>query len=86
VGGSKATARQSSGRPGTERPSLDPALKALLDHIAEDLAREYVRLMEQNAGAGGHERLPSPDDDQEAPNASRDLRPVQLRESAPGEH
>lgn len=40
-------------RPNRERParsaSLDPAVAALLDHIAEDLAREYVRLMENAA-------------------------------------
>ena len=29
--------------------SIDPAVAALLDHIAEDLAREYVRLMEHAA-------------------------------------
>jgi len=29
--------------------SIDPAVAALLDHIAEDLAREYVRLMEEAA-------------------------------------
>jgi hypothetical protein len=35
-------------RPG--RPtSIDPAVAALLDHIAEDMAREYVRLMERAA-------------------------------------
>jgi len=28
---------------------IDPAVAALLDHIAEDLAREYVRLMERAA-------------------------------------
>ena len=44
-------------RPG--RPaSIDPAVAALLDHIAEDLAREYVRLMEHAAQEGGTERLP----------------------------
>jgi len=36
-----------------ERPAqpapIDPAVAALLDHIAEDLAREYVRLMESAA-------------------------------------
>lgn len=32
--------------------SIDPALAALLDHIAEDLAREYVRLMESAAQEG----------------------------------
>jgi hypothetical protein len=28
---------------------VDPALSALLDHVAEELAREYVRLMERAA-------------------------------------
>jgi len=32
--------------------SIDPAVAALLDHIAEDLAREYVRLMESAAHEG----------------------------------
>ncbi len=33
-----------------DRPaSIDPAVAALLDHIAEDLAREYVRLVEHAA-------------------------------------
>jgi len=76
VGSPKATAKQSRGEAETERRALDPAVIALLDHIAEDLAREYVRLMERAADAGGHERFPSPDDDQEAADASRDLRPL----------
>jgi len=37
-----------AGRPA----SIDPAVAALLDHIAEDLAREYVRLMENAAHEG----------------------------------
>lgn len=37
--------RERSGRPA----SIAPAVAALLDHIAEDLAREYVRLMEHAA-------------------------------------
>ncbi|MFQ5514678.1 MAG: hypothetical protein ACE5FG_09585 [Myxococcota bacterium] len=41
-------ARTSREGPG-ESASIDPAVAALLDHIAEDLAREYVRLMEQAA-------------------------------------
>jgi hypothetical protein len=86
VGSAKATATQSRGKAETERPSLDPAVTALLDHIAEDLAREYVRLMERAADAGSHERLPSADGDQEATHASRDLRPLQLGEPAPREH
>ncbi len=33
-------------------PSLEPALLPLLDHIAAELAEEYVRLMEAAAAAG----------------------------------
>lgn len=32
--------------------SIDAAVAALLDHIAEDLAREHVRLMENAAHEG----------------------------------
>ncbi len=49
-----------------DRPaSIDLAVAALLDHIAEDLAREYVRLMEHAAQEGGTERLPQ-EEEQEA--------------------
>ncbi len=40
-------------------PSENPALAALLDHLAEELALEYIRLMEvaaQNARATPSER------------------------------
>ena len=37
-------------------PTTNPAVAALLDHLAEELAREYVRLMEQ---AARHDR-PAP--------------------------
>ena len=37
---------------------IGPALTALLDHIAEDLAREYVRLMERAASDGGANARP----------------------------
>ncbi len=30
-------------------PAANPAVAALLDHLAEELAREYIRLMEQTA-------------------------------------
>ncbi len=30
-------------------PAADAAVKALLDHLAEELAQEYVRLMEKAA-------------------------------------
>lgn len=35
-----------------QHASIDPAMAALLDHIAEDLAGEYVRLMEKAAQSG----------------------------------
>ncbi len=41
-------------------PATNPAIVALLDHLAEELAREYIHLMEQAAH-----------DDQLAPNQSR---------------
>jgi hypothetical protein len=31
-------------------PAANAAVTALLDHLAEELAREYVRLMEKAAG------------------------------------
>ncbi len=62
MGRSKARAADGA----EERPdlpaSIDPAVAALLDHIAEDLAREYVRLMEHAAQEGGTERLPRDED------------------------
>ena len=30
-------------------PAANPAVAALLNHLAEELAREYIRLMEQTA-------------------------------------
>jgi len=38
--------------------SIEPAVAALLNHIAEDLAREYVHLMERAAQEGGNEHPP----------------------------
>jgi hypothetical protein len=40
----------------TERPvesteRIDPALRALLDHVAAELAQEYIRLMQAAADA-----------------------------------
>ncbi len=32
---------------------LDPGLRALLDHVAAELAEEYIRLMEASVEAGG---------------------------------
>lgn len=50
---------------GQERParpaSIDPAVAALLNHIAEELAREYVRLMEIAAHKDCAEASPSRD-------------------------
>lgn len=43
-----AATRERRGQPAL----IDPAVTALLDHIAEDLAREYVRLMEHAAQEG----------------------------------
>jgi hypothetical protein len=37
--------------------SLDPALCALLDHVAAELAQEYIRLME---AAASSEAAPAP--------------------------
>lgn len=37
----------------TWTPELNPAMTALLDHLAEELALEYVRLMEAAARASG---------------------------------
>lgn len=53
-------AEERPGRP----PSIDPAVAALLDHIAQDLAREYVHLMEHAAQEGAD--LPQRQDRQEA--------------------
>lgn len=42
----------SRGRSGaSSRKTLDPALRALLDHVAAELAREYIRLMEAAASS-----------------------------------
>lgn len=45
-------------QPPRRAASIEPAVAALLDHIAEDLAREYVRLMERSAQEGGNEHPP----------------------------
>lgn len=51
---SKTAAVEAGATP--ERPgrsaAIAPAVAALLDHIAEDLAREYVRLMDRAALEG----------------------------------
>ena len=58
MGSAKARALRPAERQPRHAVSIDPAVAALLDHIAEDLAREYVRLMEQAAQKGGTERQP----------------------------
>lgn len=40
-------------------PRANPAVAELLDHVAEELAREYVRLMESAAEADGAEDRPT---------------------------
>ncbi len=44
-------------------PAANPAVTALLDHLAEELAQEYVRLMEH---AAHEEQLPPTPSRQEA--------------------
>lgn len=39
------------------QPKADDRLRALLDHIASELAEEYVRLMEATADEGSLEAL-----------------------------
>ena len=42
-----------TGRP--ERFSENPAVRALLDHLAEELAKEYISLMQAAAGNPANE-------------------------------
>ena len=57
-------------------PTTDPAVRELLDHIADELAKEYIRLMKQagketpaiDPNDGGHRKY----------HESRDLRQVQF--------
>lgn len=44
-----APVRRDPDRPSDAVLDTTPGLTALLDHLAEELAREYVRLMEQAA-------------------------------------
>lgn len=53
------------------------SLRKLLDHIAGELAVEYVRLMEAAADADG-KQLPSSPPGKEARDESRRLRALQL--------
>jgi hypothetical protein len=41
----------SDGPDGGQQAPLDPNLRALLDHVAAELATEYIRLMEAAAEA-----------------------------------
>lgn len=59
-----AEVRASREQPAPPAP-IDPTVAALLDHIAEDLAREYVRLME-NAAHEGDADVPTSRDRREA--------------------
>ncbi len=45
-------------------PASNPALAALLDHLAAELAREYIRLMED--AARNHPVLPTAPESEEA--------------------
>ncbi len=54
-----AAAEVSTSRERPARPaSIDPAVAALLDHIAEDLAREYVRSDGTGRPRGRRGRIP----------------------------
>lgn len=41
-------------------PKTTPALKELLDHLAYDLAQEYLRLMRKTDGEGRNNRKGKP--------------------------
>ena len=51
----------------------NPAVRELLDHLAEELAAEYVRLMKAAAAASCRSEKTS---DQEERDESRDLRSI----------
>jgi hypothetical protein len=38
-------------------PNTNPAVRELLDHLADELAKEYIRLMKQAAGDGTDMKL-----------------------------
>jgi hypothetical protein len=38
-------------------PNSNPAVRELLDHLADELAKEYIRLMKQAAGDGTDTKL-----------------------------
>lgn len=47
----------------TWSPAANPAMAELLDHLAKELAGEYVRLMEKAAEAeGARDREPEPEE------------------------
>lgn len=56
----------------------NPQIRALLDHIAEELAREYIELMESSVAS----TITEEDSNEE----SGDLRQVQLGEPETGEY
>ena len=45
--------RTRSSPPAAHEATLDPAIRALLDHIAAELAAEYLRLMKEAAESNG---------------------------------
>lgn len=61
-------------------PANDPAVRDLLDHVAEELAKEYVRLMKE---ASLTATCPHVEPEKGKSHESRDIRPIQLRKPAP---
>lgn len=47
-----STSHRSADQAGDQHPQFDPNLRALLDHLAVELANEYIRLMESAAETG----------------------------------
>lgn len=60
--------------PDDEWGVVNPAMRALLDHLAEELAAEFVRLIK----AASEEIRSTPQRDKETDESSH-LRPIQLR-------
>ena len=65
-------------------PAANPAVRDILDHLADELAREYIRLLKQ-AAASRPARDP-PTNITQANDESRNLRTIQFREPAPRKH
>jgi hypothetical protein len=59
-------------------PANDSAVRDLLDHVAEELAKEYVRLMQEGILTG-----PNVEMEERKRHESRGIRPIQLRKPAP---